>query len=122
MGRSFMPKIRTERELKRVQLEGLQWTVNHVYKNSDFYRKRLEEVGVKPNHIKSLKDISKLPFTASNDLQEGYPFPLRSAPFEKIVRIHASSGTTGGGAGDIICCCGPSETMRPSRSIITRCV
>ncbi len=90
-----MPKIRTERELKRIQLEGLQWTVNHVYKNSEFYRKRFDEVGVQPRHIKSLKDISKLPFTTAKDLQEGYPFPLRSSPFEKIVRIHASSGTTG---------------------------
>jgi phenylacetate-CoA ligase len=95
MGRSFMPKIRTERELKRIQLEGLQWTVNHVYKNSEFYQKRLDEAGVKPKHIKTLKDISKLPFTTAKDLQDGYPFPLRSAPFEKIVRIHASSGTTG---------------------------
>jgi len=95
MGKSFMPKIRTERELKRIQLEGLQWTVNHVYKNSEFYRKRFNEVEVRPKHIKSLKDISKLPFTTSKDLQEGYPFPLRSSPFEKIVRIHASSGTTG---------------------------
>ena len=95
MGRSFMPNIRTERELRRIQLEGLQWTVNHVYKNSEFYRKRFDEAGVKPKHIKSLKDLSKLPFTSSKDLQEGYPFPLRSTPFEKIVRIHASSGTTG---------------------------
>jgi phenylacetate-CoA ligase len=95
MGKSFMPKIRTERELKRIQSEGLQWTVNHVYKNSEFYQKRFDEAGVKPNHIKSLKDISKLPFTTSKDLQEGYPFPLRSVPFEKIVRMHASSGTTG---------------------------
>ena len=95
MGRSFMPKIRTERELKRLQLEGLQWTVNHVYKNSEFYRKRFDEVGVRPRHIKSLKDLSKLPFTTAKDLQEGYPFPLKSTPFEKIVRIHASSGTTG---------------------------
>lgn len=90
-----MPTIRTERELKRVQTEGLRWTVNHVYKNSEFYRKRFDEAGVKPKHIKTLKDISKLPFTTSKDLQEGYPFPLRSIPFEKIVRIHASSGTTG---------------------------
>jgi len=90
-----MPKIRTERELKRLQLGGLQWTVNHVYKNSEFYRKRFDEAGVKQKHIKTLKDISKLPFTTAKDLQEGYPFPLRSAPFEKIVRIHASSGTTG---------------------------
>ena len=90
-----MPKFRTERELKRIQLEGLQWTIKHVYKNSDFYRKRFDEAGVKPNHIKSLKDISRLPFTTAKDLQEGYPFPLRSVAFEKIVRIHASSGTTG---------------------------
>jgi phenylacetate-CoA ligase len=90
-----MPKIRTERELKRLQLGGLQWTVNHVYKNSEFYRKRFDEAGIKPKHINSLRDISKLPFTTAKDLQEGYPFPLRSAPFEKIVRIHASSGTTG---------------------------
>jgi len=95
MGRTFMPKIRTEKELKRIQTEGLQWTANHVYKNSEFYRKRFDEAGVKPKHIKSLKDIPKLPFTTSKDLQEGYPFPLRSIPFEKIVRIHASSGTTG---------------------------
>lgn len=95
MGKSFMPKIRTERELKRIQLEGLQWTVNHVYKNSDFYRQQFDEAGVKPKHIKSLKDILKLPFTTADDLQKGYPFPLRSVPFEKIVRIHASSGTTG---------------------------
>ncbi|MBM4306101.1 MAG: phenylacetate--CoA ligase, partial [Deltaproteobacteria bacterium] len=95
MGKTFMPKMRTERELRRIQLEGLQKTINHVYKNSEFYQKRLDEVGVKPKHIKSLKDISKLPFTTAKDLQEGYPFPLRSIPFEKIVRIHASSGTTG---------------------------
>src|SRR4030043_1994560 len=95
MPKTFMPKIRTEKELKRIQLEGLQWTVNHVYKNSEFYQKRFDEAGVKPKHIKTLKDISKLPFTTAKDLQEGYPFPLRSVPFEKIVRIHASSGTTG---------------------------
>jgi phenylacetate-CoA ligase len=95
MGRTFMPKIRTERELKRIQLEGLQWTVNHAYENSEFYRDRFDEAGVKPKHIKSLKDTSKLPFTTAKDLQEKYPFPLRSVPFEKIVRIHASSGTTG---------------------------
>ena len=95
MARTFMPKIRTERELKRFQLAGLQWTVNHVYKNSEFYRERFDEAGIKPKHINSLKDIAKLPFTTARDLQEEYPFPLRAAPFEKIVRIHASSGTTG---------------------------
>lgn len=95
MKKTFMPKIRTERELRSLQLDGLKWTINHVYKNSEFYRKHFDESGVKPHHIKSLKDITKLPFTTAKDLQEGYPFPLRSSPFEKIVRIHASSGTTG---------------------------
>ncbi len=95
MGKTFMPKIRNERELKRLQLEGLKWTVNHVYKNSEFYRKRFDEAGIKPHHIRSLKDLPKLPFTTAKDLQEGYPFPLRSVSFDKIVRIHASSGTTG---------------------------
>ena len=95
MVKTFMPRIRTERELKRLQLQGLQWTVNHVYKNSDFYRKKFDEAGVKPRHIKTLKDIAILPFTTASDLRDGYPFPLRSVPFEKIVRIHASSGTTG---------------------------
>ena len=95
MEKSFMPEFQTERELKRLQLEGLQWTVNHAHRGSDFYRRRLEEAGVEPKHIQSLKDLSKLPFTTTKDLQEGYPFPLRSVPFERIVRIHASSGTTG---------------------------
>lgn len=95
MAKTFMPTIRTERELKRLQLEGLQWTVRHAYEHSEFYRKKFEEARVKPNHIKSLKDLQKLPFTTNQDLQEGYPFPLRAVPFEKIVRIHASSGTTG---------------------------
>ena len=90
-----MPKFRTERELKRLQLEGLQKTIHHAYKNSEFYQNRFDEAGVKPNHIKTLKDIAKLPFTTAQDLQGGYPFPLRSIPFDKIVRIHASSGTTG---------------------------
>jgi phenylacetate-CoA ligase len=95
MRKSFMPRIKTKGELAELQLKGLKWTVNHAYRGSAFYRKRLEEAGVKPKDIRSLKDIEKLPFTTSKDLQEGYPFPLLSVPFEKVVRIHASSGTTG---------------------------
>jgi phenylacetate-CoA ligase len=95
MEKSFMPRIRTKGELAELQLKGLKWTVNHAYRGSPFYRKRLEEAGVKPKDIRSLKDIQKLPFTTSKDLQEGYPFPLLAVPFEKVVRIHASSGTTG---------------------------
>ncbi len=95
MSQTFMPPIRDEEELKRIQLEGLRWTVRHAYENSEFYRKRFDEAGVKPDDIQTLDDIQKLPFTTANDLREGYPFPLRSVPFDRIVRIHSSSGTTG---------------------------
>ncbi|HIC84818.1 MAG TPA: phenylacetate--CoA ligase family protein [Desulfobacterales bacterium] len=95
MTQTFMPKINTEEELKEVQLEGLKWTVRHAYEGSEVYRKKLEDAGIGPNDIKSLDDLNRLPFTTAQDLQEGYPFPLLSVPLEKVVRIHASSGTTG---------------------------
>jgi len=95
MKRSFMLDIGSEEELKALQLEGLKWTVNHAYQGSEFYREKFDERDVKPADISSLGDLSKLPFTAADDLREGYPFPLRSVPFGRIVRIHASSGTTG---------------------------
>ena len=92
---SFIPKDLTEDQLKKIQLEGLKWTVGHVYNNSPFYRKKLDSAGIKPEDIRSLDDIQHLPLTDKDDLQKEYPFPLRSVPFEDIVRIHASSGTTG---------------------------
>ena len=92
---SFIPKDLTEDKLKKIQLEGLKWTVDHVYNNSPFYRKKLDNAGIKPENIRSLDDIQHLPLTDKNDLQKEYPFPLRSVAFEDIVRIHASSGTTG---------------------------
>jgi len=95
MAKSFMPTITTEEELKDLQLKGLRWSVNHAYQGSDFYRKQFDEAKVKPDDIRSLDDIKRLPFTTAKDLQEGYPFPLRAVPFKDIVRIHASSGTTG---------------------------
>jgi len=95
MKRTFMPDIRSEEELRGLQLEGLKWTVHHAYQGSAYYRKKFDERGVKPQDISSLDDLSNLPFTVADDLREGYPFPLRSVPFERIVRIHASSGTTG---------------------------
>jgi phenylacetate-CoA ligase len=95
MKKRFVPAVKTERELKALQVEGLRWTVKHAYQGSPFYRNRLDEADIKPSHIRSLKDLSKLPFTTANDLQKDYPFPLLSVPFEKVVRIHASSGTTG---------------------------
>jgi phenylacetate-CoA ligase len=95
MKKTFMPSAGSQEELLDLQLKGLQWTVNHVYQGSDFYKKRFDEANVKPGDIRSLDDLKKLPFTTAQDLQDGYPFPLRSVPFKDIVRIHASSGTTG---------------------------
>jgi len=95
MIQTFMPHIRTEEELKAHQLKGLQWTVQHAYEGSPVYRSRLEEAGVHPEDIRSLEDLGRLPFTMANDLKEGYPFPLLSVPFDQVVRMHASSGTTG---------------------------
>jgi len=92
---SFIPKDLTEEKLKSIQLQGLQWTTAHAYNNSPFYRKKLEDAGIKPEDIRSLADLEALPLTDKEDLQSGYPFPLRAVPFEQIVRIHASSGTTG---------------------------
>lgn len=90
-----MPTVKTHDELKKLQLKGLQWTVNHTYNGSVFYKEKMETVGVRPEDIKSLEDLDRLPFTTADDLRDGYPFPLLSVPFEKVVRIHASSGTTG---------------------------
>ncbi len=95
MRRTFMPAIRSEEELRQIQSKGLKWTVDHAYKGSDFYRRKLDQAGVRPGSVKSLDDIGALPFTTVEDLRDGYPFPLLSVPFEKVVRIHASSGTTG---------------------------
>lgn len=95
MSRTFMPNISTVEELKGLQLEGLKWTVRHAYENSPFYRQRLHKAAITPEDINSLDDLLRLPFTTADDLREGYPFPLRAVPFDRIVRIHASSGTTG---------------------------
>jgi phenylacetate-CoA ligase len=95
MTKTFMPAMKTDAELKAHQLKGLQWTVNHAYQGSPFYRDRLDKSGVRPEDIRSLDDLKKLPFTTSDDLKDGYPFPLLSTPMDRVVRIHASSGTTG---------------------------
>jgi phenylacetate-CoA ligase len=95
MTKTFMPSVTSRDKLLDLQLKGLQWTVNHAYSGSPVYKKRLDDAGIGPDSIRSLDDLEKLPFTTSKDLQEGYPFPLLSVPFENVVRIHASSGTTG---------------------------
>lgn len=92
---TFMPSCRSEEELSRIQLEGLRWTVRHAFENSPFYRRRLGGEGGRPPEIRRLEDLEALPFTTADDLREGYPFPLLSVPLERVVRLHASSGTTG---------------------------
>jgi phenylacetate-CoA ligase len=95
MPQTFMPSFKDRGELKKHQRKGLQWTVAHAYRGSDFYRQKLDKAGVQPEDIQSLEDLQKLPFTTADDLREGYPFPLLSVPHSRVVRIHASSGTTG---------------------------
>jgi len=81
--------------MQKLQLERLQKTVKHVYENVPFYKERLDAIGMKPEDIKDLKDIEKIPFTTKEDLRQNYPYKLFAVPRSEIVRIHASSGTTG---------------------------
>ena len=92
---TFMPAWKSQQELEALQLEGLKWTVAHAYQGSPHYRAKLDQAGVKPEDIQSLDDLRRLPFTTADDLRRGYPFPLLSVPMSQVVRIHASSGTTG---------------------------
>ena len=82
-------------ELEKLQLERLQETVNRVYDKVPAYRKKMDEAGVKPEDIRTLKDLAKLPFVTKQDMRDNYPFGLFAVPKDKLVRIHASSGTTG---------------------------
>ena len=95
MHTNFMPSFNSAEELGNHQLRGLQWTVRHAYEGSPAYRAKLDAAGVTPDSIRSLDDLRRLPFTTTDDLRDGYPFPLKSVPFEQLVRVHASSGTTG---------------------------
>jgi phenylacetate-CoA ligase len=92
---SFMPVRASLEDLDAVQLQGLKWTVGHAYNHSPFYRERLKQAGVTPEQIRNLDDLRRLPCLTAQNLQNEYPFPLRSVPFDKIRRIHASSGSTG---------------------------
>ena len=77
------------------QNERLCNTVEHVYKNVELYRRRMDEAGVNPGDIKTIEDITKLPFTCKQDLRDTYPYGMFAVPMSEVVRLHASSGTTG---------------------------
>ncbi len=81
--------------LEALQLKRLQQTVERVYRSVPFYRETLDAAGIRPEQIKGLEDLRRLPFTTKQDMRDAYPYRLFAAPLEEIVRIHASSGTTG---------------------------
>ena len=82
-------------EIQALQLERMKWSLRHAYDNVAMYRKRFDEAGVHPDDLKELKDLAKFPFTYKNDLRDNYPFGLSAVPREQLLRVHASSGTTG---------------------------
>ena len=82
-------------ELEQLQLERLQATLNRVYKNVSCYRNKFNELGIVPEDVASLSDLSKLPFTTKEDLRLNYPYGMFAVPLREVVRIHSSSGTTG---------------------------
>lgn len=82
-------------DLEALQLRRLQAVVERVYHLVPFYRRRLDEAGVKPGDVRTLEDLRRLPFTVKQDLRDNYPFGMFATPMSQIVRIHASSGTTG---------------------------
>lgn len=81
--------------LEALQVKRLRNTVERVYATVPFYRRKLDEAGVKPADIRVMDDLKRLPFTTKNDLRDNYPFGLFTVPMDSVVRIHASSGTTG---------------------------
>ncbi len=88
-------EIASTDEIRSLQLDRLKWSLRHAYDNVPMYRQRIDEAGVHPDDLQSLSDLARFPFTYKNDLRENYPFGLFAVPREQIIRVHASSGTTG---------------------------
>jgi phenylacetate-CoA ligase len=82
-------------KIKEIQLKGLKETVNRVYDNVPFYKKKFKELKITPNDIKTLEDVRKLPFTTKNDLRDNAPFGMMATSLDNCIELHASSGTTG---------------------------
>lgn len=97
MNNNAMEKIETASidELRQLQFERMKKTLQHAYQNSPVYKKKFDEAGVHPDDFKTLDDLVKFPFTTKSDLRDNYPFGMFAVPQEQIVRVHASSGTTG---------------------------
>ena len=82
-------------ELQALQTERLKWTLHHVYANVPHYKAAFDKAGVHPDDFRSLADLAKFPFTTKQDLRDNYPYGMFAAPRQQVVRVHASSGTTG---------------------------
>lgn len=93
----FSPEFETadRKAIEALQLERLKNIVGYAYDNVPMYRRKFDAIGLKPSHIKTFKDVSLIPYTTKDDLRENYPFGLFAVPMKKIIRLHASSGTTG---------------------------
>lgn len=85
----------TRVQLDEIKLNKLQWVIGWAYDRVPFYKQRFDKIGLKPHHIKTLKDIEHIPFTTKSDLRDNYPFGMFAVHMDDVVRIHASSGTTG---------------------------
>ncbi|MDJ0947987.1 MAG: phenylacetate--CoA ligase [Alphaproteobacteria bacterium] len=88
-------EVASRDEIAALQTERLKWSLKHAYENVAHYKKKFDEAGVHPDDFKELADLAKFPFTAKEDLRQNYPFGMFAVPREQVVRIHASSGTTG---------------------------
>lgn len=84
-----------EKKMKELQLERLKWSVRHAYDNVPFYKKKFDEAGFHPDQLKSLDDMRRIPFLTKQDMRNNYPYGLFAVPLSRVVRVHASSGTTG---------------------------
>ena len=93
----WTPEMETmpRKELQVLQLRRLQQVVQRAYERVPFTRQRLDQAGVRPEHIQTLDDLRQLPFTRKSDFRDTYPFGLLAVPASQLARIHASSGTTG---------------------------
>src|SRR6266700_2128932 len=82
-------------ELRAVQLERLRWSLRHAYENVPHYRRMFDAAAIHPDDCKDLSDLAKFPFTSKASLRDNYPFGMFAVPRDQVMRVHASSGTTG---------------------------
>ena len=91
----FLKDFLDRDSLRQIQVQRLRETLERVYTRVPFYRKSFDHAGVKPSDLRTLADLGRFPFTLKTDLRDHYPFGLFATPLSEVVRIHASSGTTG---------------------------